>query len=840
MLTALVLPVIARARDFTYTYEGQELTYTVISEEEKTCMTKEGTKTYSYTFPGNKVTGDVVIPSIASDGSNEYTVTKIGRYGFSKCNRLTSVTIPNSVTSIGEDAFIDCYDVKKCAYPNTLEISHLWYEIKRIPYPAEESVLEDGFIYNKDKTKLYFVPLNLSGNFEIPNTVKSIEYAAFYSCETLKSVIIPNSVISIGSYAFDSCAGLTSVTIPNSVTSIGYNSFSGCKGLKSVIIPNSVISIGSDAFRDVKKLAYPSTISNPFTPSYSEYQGIKYPAEGSVIEDGFIYNTDKTELYFVPLELSGSFEIPKTVTNIGKSAFLGCAALTSVTFPNSVSTIEDYAFRDCKGLTSVTLPNSLSSLGGLVFDNCPLEELLIPRTIRYADINFLISYNTDISVTSMSMTFKSEPYLKIIDEKGNEVPLKEAADIKNSYEYEWDQNTVTFKNLHPNQYLSFRVLGIYVDGRTRNIDISIKTIKEYADLAVVEASFDYEEFVTDYYWNYKNGNNVHKKRLSIPYGTVAPVQFSIEGQGFSNYWDLGEINYPKPVFTECEAVATSLNKARLTAKCNLSTGASATIEWRRNNAPDNVKSNTVTCPVVNGVLMGELRGLKDDVYYKFRPVYERDGVKYYGEWVGIFTGDAGVYFAPEVGTLASVVADNKAELEGYVYPGTDDVSESGIEYRVTDTSVNTDRPQRAAGEWIRVPASSSTFFKVLLENLTYDSEYEYRTFAVAGDNTYYGETAKFRTESSSAGIDEILADNDGRLKVLLHSVPKGGNPKVIVNGNGEAIDCHIHTITGLRIKSCQVVADGTPQEVEANLTPGIYVLTVAGTRGTDSIRMIIR
>lgn len=621
MLTALVLPVIARARDFTYEYEGKTLKYTVISEEEKTCKTKAGISEYQYA-PGNEVTGDVVIPSIASDGSNEYTVTEIGNYAFYDCKDLTSVTIPNSVTSIGKSAF-------------------------RI------------------------------------------------------------------------CSGLTSVTIPNSVTSIG------------------------------------------------------------------------TRIFYY-----------------------------------------------CEGLASVTLPSSLSSIGDEVFYGCHLKELLVPKTIRCSGMSQFIEYSKKTSVTSLSMTFKCARYLKIIDEDGKEIPIKEAAEIDSPYDYEWNQGTVTFKNLHPSQNLSFSVLGIDYYVETDNIDISLK-IEEYADLAVVEASFDYEELVTDYYWNYKNGNKIQKKRLSIPYGTVAPKSFHIIGEGFTNDREL-KISYPKPAFTECEAVATSLNKARLTAKCNLSTGASATIEWRRNNAPDNVKSNTVTCPVVNGVLMGELRGLKDDVYYKFRPVYERDGVKYHGEWVGIFTGDAGVYFAPEVGTLASVVADNKAELEGYVYPGTDDVSESGIEYRVTDTSVNTDGPQRAAGEWIRVPASSSTFFKVLLENLTYDSEYEYRTFAVAGDNTYYGETAKFRTESSSAGIDEILADNDGRLKVFLHSVPKGGNPKVIVNGNGEAVDCHIHTITGLRIKSCQVVADGTPQEVEANLTPGIYVLTVAGTRGTDSIRMIVR
>ncbi|MDE6574660.1 MAG: leucine-rich repeat domain-containing protein, partial [Muribaculaceae bacterium] len=375
--------------------------------------------------------------------------------------------------------------------------------------------------------------------------------------------------------------------------------------------------------------------------------------------------------------------IPNSVTSIKDYAFSGCSSLTSVTIPNSVTSIEKYAFSDCSSLTSVTLPSSLSYLGADVFKGCPLKEVRIPKTIYCSDLNptFLTFSSTDVNVTSISFRLWQSSIVKIIDESGKEISLKEATVIDNDYKYSWDGNTVTFTELHPTQRVSFNVLGSNVSGTTNNVSISMSQVEKFADLAVVEASFGYEEFVEEYYFYMSVGGTKYKqKKISIPYeeGHGKKLTFCIKGDGFINSEDLS-LSYATLAFSDEDAVATSYTKARLTAKCNLSTGAIAGIEWRRHDAPDNVKSNTEQCPVVNGMLMGELRGLKDDVYYKFRPFYELGSTIYYGEWTGFYTGDAGVYFEPEVGTLPATVTSNSVLFEGYAFAGTDDIDESGIE-----------------------------------------------------------------------------------------------------------------------------------------------------------------
>ena len=365
----LALPGIAR--DFTYEYEGQTLTYTVIDEDAKTCKTKDGKSDNVNVYPGNSVSGVLEIPSIAKDGDVEYSVTKIGDLAFSYCSGLTSVTIPNSVTTIGNSAFEKCSGLTSVIIPN--------------------SVTEIG-------NETFYRCTGLT-SVTIPNSVTTIGQEAFRACSGLTSVTIPNSVISIGDYAFSGCEGLTSVIIGNSVISIGRGAFYGCYGMTSVAIGSSVTSIGEYAFSDctqLKKSAYPSGLSNPFSDGTS----IQYPREGTIIEEGFVYGPEKNAIYFAPLFFEGEYIIPNSVNSIGNYAFSDCSGLTSVTIPNSVNSIGVGAFSGCSGLTSVTIPNSVNSIGEYAFSGCSgLTSVTIPNSVTKIDYRAFSNCSSLTSVT---------------------------------------------------------------------------------------------------------------------------------------------------------------------------------------------------------------------------------------------------------------------------------------------------------------------------------------------------------------------------------------------------------------------------------------------------------
>ena len=162
------------------------------------------------------------------------SVTSIGWEAFDGCTGLTSITIPDSVTSIGDLAFQDCTDLTSI---NVASGNNYYSD-------------NNGVLFNKEKTALIRYPEGKSQtSYTIPNSVTRIGYYAFEDCTGLTSITIPNSVTSIETGAFFYCTGLTSITIPNSVTSIGWEAFEDCTGLTSITIPNSVTSIGDWAFR---------------------------------------------------------------------------------------------------------------------------------------------------------------------------------------------------------------------------------------------------------------------------------------------------------------------------------------------------------------------------------------------------------------------------------------------------------------------------------------------------------------------------------------------------------------------------------------------------------------
>ena len=184
------------------------------------------------------------------------SVTSIGAYVFADCTNLTSITIPDSITSIGECAFLQCTNLTSITIPDSVtsisvyafggctSLTSITVDINNQHYASE-----NGVLFNKNKTTLIlYLEGKTDTSYSIPDSITTIGDYAFGCCESLTSITIPDSVTSIGEGAFNNCNGLTSITIPNSVTSIGGYAFAFCQCLTSITIPNSVTSINDCTF----------------------------------------------------------------------------------------------------------------------------------------------------------------------------------------------------------------------------------------------------------------------------------------------------------------------------------------------------------------------------------------------------------------------------------------------------------------------------------------------------------------------------------------------------------------------------------------------------------------
>ena len=279
----ILLPLVASAHDIeVQNADGVTIFYIYINDGTELEVTRS-----SYS---NKYQGNVAIPEEVTYMNRTRKVTSIGDYAFRECYDLTSVAIPNSVTSIGESAFWYCSGLTSITIPNSVT-----------------SIGQGAFYGCSGLKKVIVKDIAAWCGIKFDNSDSNpLSYAHhLYSDEDteITNLVIPNSVTSIGAEAFQSCSGLTSISIPNSVTSIGDLAFFGCKGLTSITIPNSV-------------------------------------------------------------------------TSIGDGAFFGCKGLTSITIGNSVTSIGSRAFCRCSGLTSVTIPNSVTSIGSWAFDGVDLTTVV--------------------------------------------------------------------------------------------------------------------------------------------------------------------------------------------------------------------------------------------------------------------------------------------------------------------------------------------------------------------------------------------------------------------------------------------------------------------------------
>ena len=333
--------------------------------------------------------GDFTVPETITYNGATYTVTSIGKTALMHA-RFKSVTLPNTITNIGEHAFYECdslisinipdnvTSIRQAAFSNcdnlaSIDISKSITIIDNYAFSGCKSltsiIIPEGV--TSIKYGAFMGCINMA-SVVIPNSVTSIEDYAFSDCGALKSAPISENVSSIGLYAFSECNALTSVSIPNSVTKISQGAFSRCLGLESITIGSGVTELDYTAFSGcyLKNLINNSTLSNS-----KNWGAVLYDEDTS---DGLLLKND-TVIRCRPWATTVC--IPSNIICIGMEAFKDCKDLTFVNMPNSITDIGFGAFDNC-GITSITIPNTVINIGDYAFNYCNFASIVIPQNVK--------------------------------------------------------------------------------------------------------------------------------------------------------------------------------------------------------------------------------------------------------------------------------------------------------------------------------------------------------------------------------------------------------------------------------------------------------------------------
>lgn len=260
---------------YPFEYDGMYFRITD-SDYQKCAVTYKERTAYGY---HSDYSGDIKIPDYVVYNGNFYNVTGIDNYAFSSCYDLLSVTLPNSIESIGFCAFEDCNKLTTITIPqNVKDIYSNCFrgcaslETIFVDNENEAFTSEDGVLFDKEKTRILTYPAGKTGDYVIPNTVTNID-KAFQTCSKLTGIVIPSSVTTITSKTFEYCSSLTNIALPQGVTAIESEAFYNCDGIQTLTLPNSLKSIGEKAFLWCSSLQTvinysrqpPVTSSNSFT-----------------------------------------------------------------------------------------------------------------------------------------------------------------------------------------------------------------------------------------------------------------------------------------------------------------------------------------------------------------------------------------------------------------------------------------------------------------------------------------------------------------------------------------------------------------------------------------------
>lgn len=294
------------------------------------------------------------------------SVKTIGSNAFDGCVKLKSITIPDSVTSLGDFAFSRCRELTTVSIGSGVaemngSVFSSCPKLTNVSVSSANknySVAPIGSIFSKDVKTLVW-----SNSDTIPASVEHIDDYAFYNSQKIRRLTVPTSVTTIGKYAFGNST-LSEITIPETVKEIGERAFNGCTNLTEIAIPNGITVIQDETFnacRLLAKITLPEGLTDIGKGAFSgcaALESIALPESlKSIGKSAFSGCSSLKEVV-----------LPDGVTSIG--GFSGCTALESIVIPEGVTEIDEYAFYKCESLRTITIPASLKKIGGHAFEYC--------------------------------------------------------------------------------------------------------------------------------------------------------------------------------------------------------------------------------------------------------------------------------------------------------------------------------------------------------------------------------------------------------------------------------------------------------------------------------------